>query len=41
MRNADLSHANLSVAIVSQTQLDVACGEDVKLDPGLTIKPCP
>lgn len=26
---------------LTQAQLDNACGKDVKLDPGLTIKPCP
>jgi uncharacterized protein YjbI with pentapeptide repeats len=25
----------------TQAQLDQACGTDVKLDPGLTLKPCP
>jgi len=42
---ANLGGANLSGAIligatVSQAQLEEACGIDVKLDPGLTIKPC-
>jgi chromate transporter len=33
---------HLSGAKVSQTQLDQACGTNVKLDPGLTLnKPCP
>ena len=32
--------ADLTGATVSQTQLDQACGIYVKLDPGLTIKPC-
>ena len=50
-RGADLSDANLTGAILTratltgadltQVQLDTACGESVKLDPGLTIKPCP
>jgi hypothetical protein len=30
----------LTGATVSQSQLDKACGTGVKLDPGLTIKPC-
>ena len=42
---ANLGGANLSGAIligatVSQAQLEEACGIDVKLDPGLTMKPC-
>jgi uncharacterized protein YjbI with pentapeptide repeats len=52
LSNADLSNADLSDAILSganlsnakgltPAQLDTACGKDVKLDPGLTIKPCP
>jgi uncharacterized protein YjbI with pentapeptide repeats len=51
LSGADLSHANLTGAhlngadligaTVTQAQLDQACGTDVKLDPGLTIKPCP
>src|SRR5438477_373679 len=38
---ADLSGASLTDATVTQAQLDQACGTDVKLDPRLTIKPCP
>jgi uncharacterized protein YjbI with pentapeptide repeats len=39
---ADLEHADLSGAKkLTQQQLDEACGEHVKLDPPLTIKPCP
>jgi uncharacterized protein YjbI with pentapeptide repeats len=38
--SANLSGANLGSATVSQEQLDKACGTNVKLDPGLTLKPC-
>jgi uncharacterized protein YjbI with pentapeptide repeats len=41
LSNATLNDANLSRANVSQQQLDSACGTNVKLDPGLTIKRCP
>jgi uncharacterized protein YjbI with pentapeptide repeats len=41
LSGASLRGAYLNGAIVSQTQLDKACGIDVKLDPGLTLKPCP
>jgi uncharacterized protein YjbI with pentapeptide repeats len=51
LSNADLSHADLSSvhldgadlhhATVTQVQLDGACGTNVKLDPDLTLKPCP
>jgi uncharacterized protein YjbI with pentapeptide repeats len=41
LSDADLSGANLTKATVSQAQLDQACGTDAKLDPGLTLKPCP
>jgi hypothetical protein len=51
LSGADLSHADLDSvhldgadlrhATVTQAQLEEACGKDVKLDPGLTIKPCP
>jgi uncharacterized protein YjbI with pentapeptide repeats len=37
---ANLDGANLDGAMVSQAALDQACGIDVKLDPGLTLKPC-
>jgi uncharacterized protein YjbI with pentapeptide repeats len=38
---ADLTKADLRGAqFLTQQQLDKACGTDVKLDPGLTIKPC-
>jgi uncharacterized protein YjbI with pentapeptide repeats len=37
---ANLSGADLSGATVSQEQLGKACGINVKLDPGLTLKPC-
>jgi hypothetical protein len=36
-----LDGADLRHAAVTQAQLEEACGKDVKLDPGLTIKPCP
>jgi hypothetical protein len=26
---------------ISREQLDQACGTDARLDPGLTLKPCP
>jgi uncharacterized protein YjbI with pentapeptide repeats len=38
---ADLTRANLFGTEVKQSQLDDACGEDAKLPPGLTLKPCP
>jgi len=38
---ADLSRANLNSATAKHKQLDVACGEDAKLPPGMTLKPCP
>jgi uncharacterized protein YjbI with pentapeptide repeats len=38
---AHISGADLTGATVSQEQLDKACGINVRLDPGLTIKPCP
>jgi uncharacterized protein YjbI with pentapeptide repeats len=41
LRGANLIDVDLSGATVLQSQLDEACGTDVKLDPGLTIKPCP
>jgi uncharacterized protein YjbI with pentapeptide repeats len=41
LNGANLSGANLSGAKISQMQLDVACGSDAKLPPGLTLKPCP
>jgi hypothetical protein len=44
--SADLTYANLSGAgligaTIAQSQLDVACGTNVGLNPGLTIEPCP
>ena len=36
----NLSKADLSDATISQNQLDKACGEDAKLPPGLSLKPC-
>jgi uncharacterized protein YjbI with pentapeptide repeats len=40
--DAHLSGASLIGArFLTQQQLDAACGTDVQLDPGLTIKPCP
>jgi hypothetical protein len=41
LRGANLTRADLRGARITQTQLDEAYGTDVKLDPGLTIKPCP
>jgi hypothetical protein len=41
LTGAVLTGANLIGATVTQAQLDQACGIDVKLDPGLTLKPCP
>jgi hypothetical protein len=41
LSGAKLSDADLRGAKVTQAQLDQACGIDVKLDPGLTLKPCP
>ena len=40
LTDADLTGADLTGATVSQTQSDSACGTNVKLDPGLTVKPC-
>jgi uncharacterized protein YjbI with pentapeptide repeats len=40
LSDANLSGADLGGAKITQAQLDKACGTDVKLDPGLTIKPC-
>ena len=39
LTGADLRHTKLGG--LTQEQLDQACGENVKLDPPLTIKPCP
>ena len=39
LNSANLSDANLSSANITQLQLDRACGTNVKLDPGLTIRP--
>jgi uncharacterized protein YjbI with pentapeptide repeats len=40
LTGARLNDADLSGAAITQAQLDQACGTGVKLDPGLTIKPC-
>jgi hypothetical protein len=40
LEGAVLTGADLRGATVAQSQLDEACGTDVKLDPGLKIKPC-
>jgi hypothetical protein len=40
LEGANLWGADLRGAVVNQAQLDQACGSDVTLDPGLTIKPC-
>ena len=37
---ADLIRADVRHALIEPRQLDAACGPAVKLDPGLTIKPC-
>jgi uncharacterized protein YjbI with pentapeptide repeats len=41
LSGAQLSDVDLSGSNVLQSQLDKACGTQVKLDPGLTIKLCP
>jgi uncharacterized protein YjbI with pentapeptide repeats len=44
LTGASLAHADLSGSNVSQTQLDETCllaGSEVKLPPGLSLKPCP
>jgi len=42
LRGADLSRADFSDAMISQTQLDKACGTDVKVNPGLKLnRTCP
>jgi hypothetical protein len=41
LRGTNLSNANLTSVTVSQRELDQACGTNVTLPPGLTIKPCP
>ena len=38
---ANLTGANLTGAIVSQDQLEKACGEQATLPAGLTLKRCP
>jgi len=40
LTGADLSDADLRGAVISQPQLDKACGTGAKLDPGLILKPC-
>ena len=40
LKDADLSGADLRGTTIEQAHLDEACGTNVKLDPGLTIKPC-
>jgi uncharacterized protein YjbI with pentapeptide repeats len=41
LNHANLTGADLTGATVSQTQLDQACGTDVKLDPHLMLnRPC-
>jgi hypothetical protein len=41
LSGANLSYANLREAKnLQQQQLDLACGTDAKLPPGLTLKPC-
>jgi uncharacterized protein YjbI with pentapeptide repeats len=41
LTGADLTRADLTDARIGQNQLDAACGSEVKLPPGLTLKPCP
>jgi hypothetical protein len=42
LNDANVNGANLIGAKgISQSQLDQACGVDVRLPPGLTVKPCP
>jgi uncharacterized protein YjbI with pentapeptide repeats len=41
LAGAKLTGANLFDATITQVQLDQACGRDVALNPGLSIKPCP
>jgi hypothetical protein len=41
LNQANLSGANLSGPYLGQKELDQACGTEVKLPPGLTVKPCP
>jgi hypothetical protein len=39
LSGADLTRADLRLAIISQTQLDQSFGTDIKLPPGLSLKP--
>jgi uncharacterized protein YjbI with pentapeptide repeats len=41
LSGAQLRSVDLSGSTVGQSQLDKACGTHVKLNRGLTIKPCP
>lgn len=41
LAGANLSGTDLTGAIVTQQQLDLACGSDTKLPDGLKIKSCP
>jgi len=41
LSGARLIEADVIGATVLQSQLDETCGTNVKLDPGLTLKPCP
>jgi uncharacterized protein YjbI with pentapeptide repeats len=41
LSGATVSRADLRGTFITQAQLDQACGTNVKLDPGLTLKPCP
>src|SRR5437868_2207203 len=41
LTDARLNSANPIGAIVTQGQLDAACGTEAKLDPGLALNPCP
>jgi uncharacterized protein YjbI with pentapeptide repeats len=41
LTGTQLNDADLRGAKITQAQLDQACGKNAKLDPGLTLKPCP
>jgi uncharacterized protein YjbI with pentapeptide repeats len=41
LTGTQLNDADLRGTKITQAQLDQACGKNAKLDPGLTLKPCP
>jgi hypothetical protein len=41
LTNVDLTDADLTDAKINQAQLDQAYGENARLPPGMTLKPCP